>query len=175
MITDRSETDLSYAKVLKEKIIRFGFKSLDDDEKTEYMKGLKGTYNYIDLNRVESAVNEIVIELKKLGIDLDLVTKVDWNFEDLAGNDDKTQMDRYIGNVKKLKNWSYWVSSPPIPKSMNNLDVKNANNIEEFLQKVYNQTEKFKDVYYFCDQELFCGDYGNLMSYCDEELYCGDS
>lgn len=59
LIYDRTQADVDRVYELKGKILAGGLSALTDAEKTEYMAGMKGAYNYTDLNRVGQAVSYI--------------------------------------------------------------------------------------------------------------------
>lgn len=61
MITDRSLSDVEIAKSL----IKKGFQNMTNEEKQSFLSGLKGAYNYTDVNRVESAVEYLAERLVK--------------------------------------------------------------------------------------------------------------
>ena len=89
MITDRSASDVLLAKNL----IKKGFQNMTEDEKNSFLSGLKGAYNYSDVNRVETAIKYFVdtmlqiyeqnIQLaKELGVDWAEIYDVPYNPED---------------------------------------------------------------------------------------------
>lgn len=89
MITDRSASDVLLAKNL----IKKGFQNMTEDEKSCFLKGLKGAYNYSDVNRIETATKYFVdtmlqiyeqnIQLaKELGVDWAEIYDVPYNPED---------------------------------------------------------------------------------------------
>ena len=89
MITDRSASDVLLAKNL----IKKGFQNMTEDEKNSFLSGLKGAYNYSDVNRVETAIKYFVdtmlqiyeqnIQLaKELGVDWSSIYDVPYNPED---------------------------------------------------------------------------------------------
>ena len=111
MITDRSASDVLLAKNL----IKKGFQNMTDDEKNSFLSGLKGAYNYSDVNRVETAIKYFVdtmlqiyeqdIQLaKELGVSWaeiydvpynpedykNIVHKNDWNTNDIFSEADRT-------------------------------------------------------------------------------------
>lgn len=107
---------------------------------------IKGGYNYSDLNRVESAVAETA---ERLGLHLE--TKTDWTLEDTPTQSD---MDRYIGNIRKVRDsCPYAGSLPSIPSNMKKLTYNSANNIEQMLTTAYS----ISDTIPRCG-ELFCGE-----------------
>ena len=89
MITDRSASDVLLAKNL----IKKGFQNMTEDEKNSFLSGLKGAYNYSDVNRVETAIKYFVdtmlqiyeqnIQLaKELGVSWAEIYDVPYNPED---------------------------------------------------------------------------------------------
>ena len=60
LITDRTSQDVARVKELT-------FKDMTADELTEWLAGMKGAYNYTDLNRVNEAVIYVTERLKTVG------------------------------------------------------------------------------------------------------------
>lgn len=48
LVCDRSQSDVDHVFSLKHKILTQGLSTLSDDEKTEYMAGMKDIYNHTD-------------------------------------------------------------------------------------------------------------------------------
>ena len=111
MITDRSASDVLLAKNL----IKKGFHNMTEAEKNSFLSGLKGAYNYSDVNRVETGIKYVVdtmlqiyeqdIQLaKELGVSWssiydvpynpedykNIVHKNDWNTNDIFSEADRT-------------------------------------------------------------------------------------
>ena len=59
LIFDRTQADVDRVFSLKNKILTEGLSSLSAEEKAEYMAGMKGAYNFQDMNRVGQAVQYI--------------------------------------------------------------------------------------------------------------------
>ena len=120
MITDRSASDVLFAKNLIKKC----FQNMTEDEKNRFLSGLKGAYNYSDVNRVETAIKYFVdtmlqiyeqnIQLaKELGVDWaeiydvpynpedykSIVIKNDWNINDIFSEADRTDFLNKIVHV----------------------------------------------------------------------------
>lgn len=126
LITDRTALDVLRWKELKAK----GYAQLTDAEKAEWAH-CKGAYNISDMNRVEAAVMMIAEKLKELHIPVDVTTKSDWAMADLPTVSD---LNRYLGNVAKLRNASSGLrEAPQLPSSMVRLNYIGANRIEETL------------------------------------------
>lgn len=115
-----------------------GFQNLTETEKTEWLSGLKGSYNYTDLNRVESAVQMIAN-----ATNVQVVTKTDWNTTDAFTLND---MERYLGNIRTI-------GGKNVPVSMVNMDYKIANQIEQSLIDLLT----FIGTWHPCG-EVYCGE-----------------
>ena len=101
--------------------------TLTDAEFAEWKAGLKGAYNYTDLNRVESAVRDLS-DILELG----LITKTNWNMSDVPT---KADMERYISNLEAIK--TGFSSNVPLPSSMSGITYISANNIEKMLTDAF--------------------------------------
>lgn len=92
----------------------------------------KGAYNHTDLNRVETAVRELAVELG-----LSLVTKTNWTLWDVPV---ASEMERYLGNIIAIRDACTGdVVFPTLPANMSRLTYEGANNIEMVLQMVYEE------------------------------------
>lgn len=109
-------------------------------------RATKGAYNFSDLNRVEMAVSEIS---EILG--LNLVTKTNWGRWDVPNDSD---MERYLGNVKRIRDASPIGGEMPIlPIRMADLNFEVANNIETILEAAYEAVKTIPR-----SGELYCGE-----------------
>lgn len=125
-ITNRTSADVARAAQLNKKVYD-SFASLTAAELDEWRAGLKGAYNYTDLNRVETAVAELSDALA-----MGLSTKTNWTMSDVP---DQRQMDRYFANLKAIK--AGYGATTIIPISMSGLNYDGANSIELMLNEVY--------------------------------------
>ena len=116
---------------------------------------IRGAYNYTDLNRVETVVAYVADELAgaldilqdyatEMGVSWDdyygvpydpddyesLTVKTDWDETDIPS---ATQMARYIGNIKLIRDAIPDSSNAWIPDTMDGLTYETANNIEQLL------------------------------------------
>ena len=66
LIYDRTQADVNRVFTLKNKILTEGLNALSAEEKAEYMAGMKGAYNYTDMNRVGQAVAYIANRMTSL-------------------------------------------------------------------------------------------------------------
>lgn len=111
----------------------------DRTEADMLLQNEKGTYNFQDLNRVESAVQELLAHFPKIGARVEIVTKTDWG---LTGDFSEAtwptfnQMKRYLQNVKTLCDLCS-LQIPGMPTTMEDLTFEGANAIEVALEEVY--------------------------------------
>ena len=129
-IYNRTQNHVDRLKWLRAK----GYENLTASEKAEYADSARlGAYNATDLNRVESAVDEL-----SLAFGLTLVTQRwgSWASPTVA------DMDRYLSNVVTLRDAALATDStlefPTLPSSMSHLTYEGANNIEKTLEIVSN-------------------------------------
>ena len=87
-------------------------------------------YNYSDLNRVEAKTAEVAELLTAQGYVTTVVVKTDWLMTDFPT---QTEMNRYLGNVKKCINNFCKIPGIMLPDTMDRLDYIGANNIEKTL------------------------------------------
>lgn len=178
LVTDRTQADVDRVKELA----NIGWASMTDSERQEWILGPDreivwldgevmqcrdgiitafvesgtnpGSYNYHDLNRVETVVaylpgllDALPGELKQYAKDqgvaweaiydvpyaassyAGIVTKTDWTVTDIPP---ETQMARYLANVVKLRNVLEYATDD-LPESMDKLDYAGANAIERAL------------------------------------------
>lgn len=141
LITDRTQADADRVKKLATK----GWTGMSEAERSEWSAGMKGAYNYTDLNRVETAVAELA---PAMGVTV--TVKTDWTAVDVPRAAD---MERYLGNLRALRAKNGGISAVVLPDSMAGLTWQMANNIEQFLLDV----EAFLGTHYHAG-ELFCGE-----------------
>lgn len=116
------------------------------------------TYEYTDLNRVESAVAEIAALFPALGIADDMKTKTDWQLPADFSVETwpvESQMVRYLSNVERIK--KLFPNSIKLPTSMSELTWTGANNIEKVLQIAFERIRGIQKSYKYSG-ELFAGE-----------------
>lgn len=156
MVTNRSQADVNFVKTL----IKKGFDGMTEYEKTDFLAGLPGAYNYTDFNRVESAIEYIAQEFAAspsrlkaladaLGVDWQesafalsydpntfdgAVIKKNWTIGDVLSGSDR---QRYIDNILKAVR-SFDIDRRNVPTSLRGLDHIGANAIEKGLEDANN-------------------------------------
>lgn len=102
----------------------------------------KGTYNAVDLNRVEAAVGYIRDMLVRYGYVVDLTTKTDWAVGDIPRIAD---MERYIHNILHLDGKiPYTDERTPLPETADKLSFDGANGIEKMLYTLGGMAENIE-------------------------------
>lgn len=151
MITDRSASDVLTAKGL----IKKGFQNMTEDEKNRFLSGLKGAYNYSDVNRVETAIKYLVdtmlqiyeqnIQLaEELGVSWESIYDVPYNpkdYESIVTKNDWQIYDMFtkayrINFLNKIIHvLSALINIPDdFPTNFDGFDYKKANIIEKSLE-----------------------------------------
>lgn len=130
LITDRTQADVSYVARLAAK----GWSGMTEDERSQWLTGLKGAYNATDLNRVGNAVTYVAGRLEEAGYTPDIDPKIDWTVSDIPT---ESQMETYLDNVRALRNaFTVPDSVPQVPADMDSLTYQEANDIEIILDIV---------------------------------------
>lgn len=130
LITDRTQADVDAVIALRDKWLNG---TITSDEKTTWNAGMKGSYNYSDLNRVGQAVAYIAKQMNSSGHSVTVTAKTDWSGSDIPST---TQMAAFLNDLSILKSESG--ISDTVPSSMDYLTYQTANAIEQLLINAYN-------------------------------------
>ena len=151
LITDRTQADVSYVARLNAK----GWAGMTEDERSQWLAGLKGAYNATDLNRVGNAVTYVAGRLEDAGYAPDIDPKIDWTVSDIPT---ESQMETYLDNVRALRN-SFTVpdSVPQVPADMDNLTYQEANDIERIILAVDALITNIINAYFYSN-EVYSGE-----------------
>lgn len=158
MIIDELIYDRSSADVTALYAILQAAQDMTPEQRISFLVGLKGAYNYTDMNRVEGAVSYLSGLLQSVPTDLQTLaatlgvawdeffdlpydpaqytftTKTNWAKADLPTT---TDMTRYLGNVTQIIT-ALTAVYPTLPTTMSGLTFAGANNIEQALSVLYN-------------------------------------
>lgn len=130
LITDRTSADVNRWKTLHDK----GWEAMTPEEQSEWIGGMRGAYNYTDMNRVEGFVRNLETRFLEKGIRLSLTTKTDWTRTSWPTESD---MSRYFGNVEKVRAAvKVDLDTPAVPTTATLFDYKKANDLEKILLAV---------------------------------------
>lgn len=115
LIYDRTKADADYAEA--------------NPNATEF---LKGSYGYVDLNRVENWCEYLANILNNYGYLVNITAKTDWSMKDKAR--DTADMERIRQNVNRLK--EAYFSFTQIPENLEYMTINKANGIERILHEL---------------------------------------
>lgn len=126
LIFDRTAADVQRVKTLTGKL---SAGTATEEEKAEWLAGMKGAYNAADLNRVGAAVAYLTERLYALGYTVPAVPKTDWQEGSFPT---ASAMEQYIENIHLLRDCVPY-AAPDAPGAAEKLTFQEANNIEEIL------------------------------------------
>lgn len=151
LITDRTERDVERWRLLHRK----GWDGLTEEEKAEWKAGLKGAYNFEDLNRVESSVVFIARRLTESGYFVSPAVKPAWTVSDYPT---KEEMARYLGNIALLRAMlPLYPTTPKAPTTSKKMDYLVANDIEKILSDLDRQISAINQSWYYAG-DVFSGE-----------------
>jgi len=151
LITDRTFSDFARWLELRNK----GHAKMTAAEKAEWGAGMKGAYNYTDLNRVGEAMNYIRDRLVAAHYMCDVVSKTDWAAADIPT---ATDLTAYLDKVACIRETlAQLPTTPATPENTGGLDYQEANDIERILLDVDLLINNMLAARYFCG-ELYSGE-----------------
>lgn len=151
LITDRTQADVDYAARLS----AAGWDGMTEDERTAWTLGLKGTYDYTDLNRVGNAVAYVAGRLTGAGYALNVNPKIDWTEDDTQRAAD---MASYLADISAIRNALIVPPAiPEVPDDMEGLTYEEANDIERILLAVDALITNMINAYFYSN-EIVCGE-----------------
>lgn len=125
-VTDRTQSDVDRVKSITEKA-RSG--TWTDDEKQEWLAGMKGALNYTDFNRIESGIQELASI-----VGANVSVKTDWQIDGYMKQSDAV---RWLSNVAAIRSKCAGLdSTPDVPASMDRLSFSAMNQIEQVLYDI---------------------------------------
>lgn len=126
LVFDRTELDVAELQAVTAKLVAG---TATAAERAAFLAGMKGAYNYTDLNRVGAAVEYLTALLYSLGYNVPTLPVTDWQESDIPFT---AQMAQYLSNITELRNRLPYVA-PDAPADMTGLTYQEANDIEEIL------------------------------------------
>jgi len=142
-VFDRTKEDVERVMELRKK----GWENFSEEEKAEWIAGMKGCLNKLDLKRNE---NNIAIIARLLKVD---VTTYQGRIPELP---DRAYFDNLLGNVQLLRTAGYVrADTPKVPAQPINTYQK-LNDIEQILYDIYSAYNT--NFGYYCGNEIYCGD-----------------
>ena len=151
LITDRTQADVDYAARLN----AAGWDGMTEDERTAWTLGLKGTYDYTDLNRVGNAVAYVAGRLTGAGYALNVNPRIVSTEHDTQRAAD---MASYLADISAIRNALIVPPAiPEVPDDMEGLTYEEANDIERILLAVDALITNMINAYFYSN-EIVCGE-----------------
>lgn len=156
LIYNRTQADVDRVLTLKTKILTEGLSSLSAEELAEYLAGMKGAYNYTDLNRVGEAIAYLVECMEELAIyDDTIIPKTDWVMGDVPT---QSQVSALLTNLTKLRGkLSLPADTPAVPTSLDAMTFETANGIEELLAVIDDRINRTTSAFAYAGV-TYCGE-----------------
>jgi len=155
LITDRTQVDVNRANAIKGKYSTGGWSSLTAAEQTVFQAGLKGSYNYTDLNRVGNALTELQALLTSRGYEVSVDVRTDWTKGEWPT---KEAMAPYVQSIQDIRAaLTQLEATPTAPNSMENLTWQTANSIEQILAAMYDALDRMAQTWFYAG-EIYGGE-----------------
>jgi len=136
LITDRTQADVDLVKTLKAK----GLSGMNASELAQWNAGLKGAYNYTDLNRVGSCILDLKNRCVDLGISFTTAEtayftaiKTDWALGNIPIATQLANIRTAINTLREKLDVGSSQLLPNTPGTYANLTYSSANDIEKIL------------------------------------------
>lgn len=151
LIINRSQADVSRWKTFHDK----GLNAMTEAELSEWLAGMKGSYNFTDLNRVGGAMQYLSARFNSYGYSVSVSSRTNWAMTDIPR---QTDMETYLADVRTLRGVVAMLdTTPQTPESMALLDWSKANNIEKILVDVEDTLNRMQAAWFYAG-DLFSGE-----------------
>lgn len=153
LVYDRTAEDVAEVRRLLAKLDPETGDGLTAAEQARWDAGLKGAYNYTDLNRVEQAVKTLAVALTAAGYPVKVTPVLkgskaedrEWQEGDIVR---WAQWTTYLDNVQRLRDAYYTLTETgQLPKPEDKLGYVGANNIEKVLADIDLLLDGMKSIY----------------------------
>jgi len=150
LIYDRTQEDVDRAIELNDKYSRG---TITAQELVEWDNGLKGTYNYTDINRIEQWSQYIAQQLYTYGyLNLNITVKTNWIMSEFPTS---LEMKRIRDNVQKLKN--AFISFTQVPSNLEKMTYQKANDLEKVINELNTLINNMIASFYYSN-EVYSGE-----------------
>lgn len=153
LIYDRTPEDVAEVRRLLAKLDPETGDGLTAAEQAKWDAGLKGAYNFTDLNRVEAAVKLLAAALTSAGYPVEITPVLkgskaedrEWQEGDVLY---RPQWTTYLDNVQKLRDAYYTLAETgELPAPGDKLGYEDANTIEKVLADIDLLLDGMKSIY----------------------------
>ena len=153
LVYDRTSEDVAEVRRLLAKLDPETGDGLTAAEQAKWDAGLKGAYNFTDLNRVEQAVKTLAAALTSAGYPVDVTPVLkgsksedrEWQEGDVLY---RPQWTTYLENVQRLRDAYYTLTETgELPAPGDKLKYTGANTIEKVLADIDLLLDGMKSIY----------------------------
>lgn len=153
LVYDRTPEDVAEVRRLLAKLNPETGDGLTAAEQAKWDAGLKGAYNFTDLNRVEAAVKTLAAALTSAGYPVEVTPVLkggksedrEWQEGDIVR---RAQWSTYLDNVQRLRDAYYTLAETgELPAPGDKLKYTGANTIEKILADIDLLLDGMKSVY----------------------------
>lgn len=153
LVYDRTSEDVAEVRRLLAKFDPETGDGLTAAEQAKWDAGLKGAYNFTDLNRVESAVKLLAAALTSAGYPVEVTPVLkgsksedrEWQEGDIVR---RPQWTTYLDNVQRLRDAYYTLAETgELPAPGDKLKYTGANTIEKVLADIDLLLDGMKSIY----------------------------
>lgn len=170
LIYDRTYEDVERVRQFTTRILKYGFSDLTSAEQAEYMAGMKGAYNYTDMNRIGQAIAYIANRMTSIptelayyrnlkGVAYDPVFDVPYDPDDVVVNPKtnwamgdvplQSQATSLLNDLSILQEQIVLpAGTPGVPTTLDGLDHIAANEIEYLLYVIDTTLSETEDNLY---------------------------
>ena len=153
LVYDRTSEDVAEVRRLLAKLDPETGDGLTAAEQAKWDAGLKGAYNFTDLNRVEQAVKTLAAALTSAGYPVEITPVLkggkaedrEWREGDVLY---RPQWTTYLDNVQRLRDAYYTLAETgELPAPEDKLKYTGANTIEKVLADIDLLLDGMKSIY----------------------------
>lgn len=153
LIYDRTPEDVAEVRRLLAKLDPETGDGLTAAEQAKWDAGLKGAYNFTDLNRVEQAVKTLTAALTSAGYPVEVTPVLkgsksedrEWQEGDIVR---RPQWAAYLDNVQRLRDAYYTLAETgELPAPGDKLKYTGANTVEKVLADIDLLLDGMKSIY----------------------------
>lgn len=149
-IYDRVQADVDRVYALR----RIGWENMTNEQRKEWMGGLKGCLNTSDLRRIENAVY-VIAQLLRVPIQT--------NKDNLPEIPDRLYFQTLLNNVTELREVGYFHSdTPEVPAQPLNTYQK-INDIEHILHDIYDVYNANNSRFPYCGSEIYASEEDGIL------------
>lgn len=149
-IFDRTQEDVNRANELR----KIGWEKMTEEQRTEWMSGLKGCMNTADLKRIE---NNLFVIAQQLNVDMQT------NRDNLPDIPNELYFQVLLANVEKLRALGYIHHDTPKVPSMPLNSFEKLNDVERILHDIYEIYLANNSCALYCGTEIYAGEGSGIL------------